>query len=145
MKKIRLIATISLFVLAAVIICSSTFAQKPGMKTFMYYVNVHLSAQQLDGVQYRIEIWDQFGSRVLAPQTSRPGEHIYVFQETVPSSVTGFVRIARVIFLPNRSGDSPSLWANPDAKSVLNPGNYFFNLYPVIIEKISSAERNQKE
>jgi hypothetical protein len=142
MKKIKLIATLSLLIAATVMISSSAFAQKSKTKTFMYYVNVHLSTQQLNGEQYRIEIWDQFGWRVLAPKTSRPGEHIYVFQETVPLSVTGFNRVARLISLPNNSRGSQVLWANPDVKSVLNPGNYYFNLYPVILERKSSSERD---
>jgi hypothetical protein len=145
MKKIKIIATISLFILATVMISSSTFAQKSKTKTFMYYVNVHLTTQQLYGEQYRIEIWDQYGWRVLAPKTSRPGEHIYVFQETVPLSVTGFNRVARLISLPNDSRGGQVLWANPDVKSVLNPGNYYFNLYPVTLERNSSSERTQKD
>jgi hypothetical protein len=145
MKKIKIIATISLLIMATVMISSSTFAQKSKTKTFMYYVNVHLSSQQLNGEQYRIEIWSQYGWRVLEPKTSRPGQHIYVFQETVPVSVTGFNRIARIIFSPNNSRGGRVLMANEDVKSVLNPGNYYFNLYPVILERNSSSERTQKD
>jgi hypothetical protein len=146
MKKIKLIATISLLILATVMISSSTFAQKQKTKTFTYYVNVHFpkqSIQQLYSEPYRIEIWDQYGFRVLAPQTSRPGEHIYVFKETVPISVTGFNRVARFIFSPNWQGGSLVLWANPDTKSVLYPGNYFFNLYPVPMEQNFSSDLKQ--
>jgi hypothetical protein len=145
MKKIKLIATLSLLILATVMISSSSFAQKPKMKTFMYYVNIHLSQQQLNSEQYRIEIWDQYGWRVLAPKASRSGEHIYVFQETVPISVTGFNRVARLISLPNSSDGGHLLWANPDVKSVLNSGNYYFNLYPIIMERNSSSELTQKD
>jgi len=146
MKKIKLIATISLFILATVIISSFTFAQNPKMKTLTYYVNVNLSQQDSYVQHYRIEIWDQYGWRVLAPQASVPGKHIYVFQETVPASVPAFNRVARFIYIPVYSSGGQVLWPDPhvkpDVKSTLYRGNYSFNLYPM--ERNSSSERNQK-
>ena len=131
MKTIKLFATISLLILAPLMMTSSTFAQAAKTKTFTYYVNVHLSVQQSYTERYLIEIWDQYGFRVLASKTSVPGQHVYVFQETVPVSVTSFTRVARIFFLPSSSTDNIALRANPDVISVLYPGNWYFNLYPI--------------
>jgi len=146
MKKIKLIATISLLILATTLISSLTFAQSTKMKTLKYYVNVNLSLQDSYDQKYRIEIWDQYGWRVLAPQASVPGKHMYVFQETVPVSAPAFNRVARFIYIPVYSSVGQVLWPDPhvkpDVKSTLYRGNYSFSLYPM--ERNSSSGRNQK-
>jgi len=141
MKTIKIIAAISFFVLVIISFSAASFAQTNNTKSFMYYVNIHLAAKQQVGVQYRIEIMDQYGWRVLPPKNSLPGEHMYVFQETVPSSVTGFRRVAHIIILGKDPAAHYVFRTLSDKRNVSAPGNYYFNFYPNTVETNPVAEQ----